>query len=111
MAKSRKYEPLENGGEGGGDDGYTAAMRLQAAERLERRAKRFMYVAVGLLVLSLFALMGAAVVRRPSMLECDQMVSPWCAFDLVSQDKAIERKSSLIGVYFCSFAMASCRAH
>ncbi|OAA75610.1 hypothetical protein LEL_07598 [Akanthomyces lecanii RCEF 1005] len=77
MAKGRKYEPLENGGEGGGDEGYAASMRLQAAEKLERRAKRFMYVAVGLLVLSLFALMGAAVVRRPSMLECDQMVSPW----------------------------------
>lgn len=86
MAKGRKYEPLENGGEGGGDEGYAASMRLQAAERLERRAKRFMYVAVGLLVLSLFALMGAAVVRRPSMLECDQMVSPWCTLALLSQD-------------------------
>lgn len=92
MAKSRKYEPLENGGDGGGDKDYTATMRLQAAERFERRAKRFMYVAVGLLVLSLFALMGATAVRRPSMLECDQMVSPWCAFCLVSQDKAFEKR-------------------
>lgn len=82
MAKGRKYEPLENGGEGGdGGDGYAlsaASLRLQAAEKLERRAKRFMYVAVGALVISLFALMGAAVVRRPSMLECDKMLSPWC---------------------------------
>ncbi len=83
MAKDRKYEALDDGGGerddgAGSDDRYTTSMRLQAAARLERRAKRFIYVAVGLLVLSLFALMGAAVVRRPSMLECDKMLSPWC---------------------------------
>ncbi|TQV93104.1 tat pathway signal sequence [Cordyceps javanica] len=76
MAKSRKYELVDNGGEGGGD-GYGASMRLQQAENLERRARRFMYAAVVMVLVSLLALMGATVVRRPSMLECDQLLSPW----------------------------------
>lgn len=80
MGKGRDYQPLENGGEGG-DDGQAlsaASMRLRAAERLERRAKRLMSVSVGILVLSLFALMGTAVIRKPSHMDCDKMVSPWC---------------------------------
>ncbi|PMB68603.1 hypothetical protein BM221_005183 [Beauveria bassiana] len=72
----RKYEPLANGAEDGGDD-CAASLRLEAAKTLERRAKRFMYTGVVALIISLFALMGAAVVRRPSMLDCDKMVSPW----------------------------------
>ncbi|EGX94862.1 hypothetical protein CCM_03133 [Cordyceps militaris CM01] len=76
MAKDRKYEPVDNDGDGDGDE-HAASMRLRAAQKLERRARRFMYVAVGLLVVSLSALVGTAVVRKPSMLECDQMVSPW----------------------------------
>ncbi|KAM3514932.1 hypothetical protein MY11210_001410 [Beauveria gryllotalpidicola] len=72
----RRYEPLANRAEDG-DDECAASLRLEAAERLERRAKHLMYTGVVALIISLFALMGAAVVRRPSMLECDKMVSPW----------------------------------
>ncbi|KAJ2966445.1 hypothetical protein NQ176_g10147 [Zarea fungicola] len=79
MGRGSKYEPLENGNEGGdGSDALSAAsMRLQAAQKLEKRARRFMCGSAILLTISLFALLGAMVVRRPTMLECDKKVSSW----------------------------------
>lgn len=74
MGKEQDYQPLEAGGGSLG----AASMRLQAAQRIEKRAKRFLYISSGLLIASVCVLIAATVVRRPSMMECDKMVSPWC---------------------------------
>lgn len=82
MAPATKYEPLETSDDGKdlpyGDDASGTAI-LAVASRKERRAKMLCWSGLGMWVLGL-GFFAAAVMRRPSMMECHKIVSPWCEY-------------------------------
>lgn len=64
------------------DSGSTgSSSRMEAAKRLERRAKGFLYISIGLCLMSLLALTATVYLRKPmSEMDCHKVVSPHCEF-------------------------------